>query len=374
MGMIHADKIGSELIFWDDQEKKYSYDFKDKKFYSYNVGKERREVKTINQFLVNTPIYEVDWIDKNYKEFITYIHRNERRCSNIGTFVKRLSSYLHLEAYFLLGFKIGDLNQIREPPEFYNKKVQKMLIKHSIPINYNIERGFKRNYNFLTDLFFCLDSLYEENQESRFFDGSELRDLIYRDGELNELVNEYRYDMKHLITYLCFLADYEALGTYDALRSLVDYARMMSSMQDKYPKYPRNLHTTHDIVVRNFNNAKKKYDNELFQRATQNHYKYEWKYKGYIIVTPKSTSDVQDEGCNLRHCVGGYIDRIIEKRTKILFLRNTDNQDESLVTLEVRGDKLVEARGFANRYATNEEKDILKKWCKIKNIEYKIRR
>ena len=149
---------------------------------------------------------------------------------------------------------------------------------------------------------------------------------------------------------------------------------MMSAMQDKYIKYPRNLHTTHDIVVRNFNNAKKKYDNELFKKVVKTQNKYEWKYRGYTILVPESTKDVQDEGCNLRHCVGGYINSIIEKRTKILFLRRIDNQEESLITLEVRGDMLVEARGFANRYVNKEEKDLLIKWCKEKDIEYKVRR
>jgi hypothetical protein len=144
-------------------------------------------------------------------------------------------------------------------------------------------------------------------------------------------------------------------------------------MQDKYLKYPRNLHTTHDIVIKNFNNAKKKYNNELFRKVIETQYKYEWKYKDYIILVPEFTEDVQNEGCSLRHCVGGYIDSIIEKRTKILFLRNIYNWEESLITLEVRDEKLVEARGFANRQANAIEKNILEKWCKVKNIEYRTR-
>ena len=51
--MIYADKVGSELILWDGEGKKYSYDFKDSQFYSYNIGKKRRIVKSINRFLTH---------------------------------------------------------------------------------------------------------------------------------------------------------------------------------------------------------------------------------------------------------------------------------------------------------------------------------
>ena len=371
--MIYADKIGSELIFWNDEGKKYSYDFKDKNFWSYNVGKVRKKIKSINRFLVKTPVYKVKWVNKAYGSFIEWIRRNEGRCSNIGTFISRMESYIHLEAYFLLGFKIKDMMGITKPPEFYNKKVLKMLIKHQIPITAKLERAFKNNYDFLTDVFFCLDALYDETRESRFFD-EELFNIIYYGSDLKELTVEYRYDMKHLLTYLCYLSDYEAMNLGNGIRNLRDYARMMSTIQDKYLKYPRNLHTTHDIVVRNFNNAKKEHNNELFKKSVETQYKYEWKYKDYIILVPESTEDVQSEGCNLRHCVGGYIDSIIMQRTKILFLRKIDNWEESLVTLEVRDEKLVEARGFGNRYANADEKNMLEKWCKVKNIEYRTRR
>jgi hypothetical protein len=370
--MIYADKIGSELIFWNDEGKKYSYDFKDKNFWSYNVGKVRKKIKSINRFLVKTPVYKVKWVNKAYGSFIEWIRRNEGRCSNIGTFISRMESYIHLEAYFLLGFKTGDMRGVTKSPEFYNKKVLKMFVKHKIPITRSVERAFERNYDFLTDVFFCLDSLYDENRESRFFD-EELHNIIYKDESLKELIVEYRYDMKRFLIYLCYLSDYEAMDIGKGIGILRDYARMMSTMQDKYLKYPRNLHTTHDIVIKNFNNAKKKYNNELFRKVIETQYKYEWKYKDYIILVPEFTEDVQNEGCSLRHCVGGYIDSIIEKRTKILFLRNIYNWEESLITLEVRDEKLVEARGFANRQANAIEKNILEKWCKVKNIEYRTR-
>jgi hypothetical protein len=371
--LIYADKVGSELILWDGEGKKYSYDFKDSQFYSYNIGKKRRIVKSINRFLTHTSIHDIKWQNEDYRKFINWIDRKEKRCSNVGTFIGRLKNYLHLEGYFLLNLKISDLNRIHEPPAFYNKKVLKMFVKHDIRISWRIESGFKNYYDFLTDVFFCLDSLYDETRESRFF-GEDLRFIVYNASALQELIKYYRYDMKHLFQYLCFVSDYEALSLSESIRLLKDYAQMMNTMQDKYVKYPRNLHTTHDIVIKNFNNAKKEYNKELFQGAIKEQYKYEWRQKEHIILVPDSTEAVQDEGCNLRHCVGGYINSIIERRTNILFLRAIDAWNESLITLEVRDDKLVEARGFANRFPSKSEKDLLKKWCKNKNIEYMVRK
>ena len=45
-----------------------------------------------------------------------------------------------------------------------------------------------------------------------------------------------------------------------------------------------------------------------------------------------------------------------------MFLRKKDNPKKSLVTLEVRDNKIVQARGPYNRMPTEEEKEVIHRW------------
>ena len=71
------------------------------------------------------------------------------------------------------------------------------------------------------------------------------------------------------------------------------------------------------------------------------------------------------------HCVASYIQNVIDGKTHILFLREKDNIEKSLITLEVKNYRVVQARGKFNRDATSEEQFIInmynKKLNKIKN-------
>lgn len=56
-----------------------------------------------------------------------------------------------------------------------------------------------------------------------------------------------------------------------------------------------------------------------------------------------------------------------------MFLRLKDNPDKSLVTIEVRNNKIVQARGRFNRDVTEEEQNAIDLWNnKFKNKECKI--
>lgn len=49
----------------------------------------------------------------------------------------------------------------------------------------------------------------------------------------------------------------------------------------------------------------------------------------------------------------------------ILFLREKENPDKSLITLELRENKVVQARGKFNRETTKEERKVIEKYEKV---------
>ena len=69
------------------------------------------------------------------------------------------------------------------------------------------------------------------------------------------------------------------------------------------------------------------------------------------------------------HCVASYVDRIINGRTYIMFLRYTTLPKDSLITLELKDNKILQAKGSYNRPVTDDEHKFLEKYCKEKKIE-----
>ena len=144
------------------------------------------------------------------------------------------------------------------------------------------------------------------------------------------------------------------------LRDFSDTVSMSSRISPHYDKYPRNLATTHQIVVRNYNRFKEEYDEQAFQRRV---YKtLAWSYKGYLVCVPQSTQDIKDEAVQQNNCVASYIDRVIRGECQIVFLRNSQLPDKSLVTLEVRGNRVVQAKQRYNQEPTPEQWDIIHKY------------
>jgi hypothetical protein len=137
------------------------------------------------------------------------------------------------------------------------------------------------------------------------------------------------------------LQNYDGYDSYsDAMRDLYDYTNMSSQMakmfdkKGKYEKYPHFLMSKHMIISKNYRIMKEKHKEELFDNAYDG--SLEYSNGKYTIIEPKSTGDIFKEANQMHNCVASYIDRIIEGRTKIVFMREKENIDDSLVTVEVK--------------------------------------
>lgn len=146
------------------------------------------------------------------------------------------------------------------------------------------------------------------------------------------------------------------------IRELYDYANMMSTISKKYDKYPRHFLTTHKIASRNYNRLKREFSEELFKKRIK--LNYECRYKDYVFIYPKCTQDIKDESTSMNNCVVSYIDNVIDGRCDILFLRKKDNPEESLVTIEVANNKIVQAKRRFNDPVTQEDQEAIDYWNK----------
>ena len=130
--------------------------------------------------------------------------------------------------------------------------------------------------------------------------------------------------------------------------------------------YSSYLKQTHDITSRNYQIKVESEKEEIFSDRYKDFKPY--KTDEYIIIAPKETKDLQEEGSRLNHCVASYIKRVIDGQCLIYFLRKQDKQEESLITLEVKDNAIVQVRGSHNRKPSDEERKALEQFAKDRKL------
>ena len=105
---------------------------------------------------------------------------------------------------------------------------------------------------------------------------------------------------------------------------------------------------------------------ELFDNAYDG--SLEYSNGKYTIIEPKSTGDIFKEANQMHNCVASYIDRIIEGRTKIVFMREKENIDDSLVTVEVKNGHICQAYQKSNCRISEEQRKFLEKYAKNRKL------
>ena len=154
------------------------------------------------------------------------------------------------------------------------------------------------------------------------------------------------------------------------INTLTDYLRMCEELGASPTLFSSYLRQTHDIVARNHKIKLKEEQEIVFAERYENFEAY--KDDDYTVIAPVNSADLQKEGDNLNHCVASYIKRVVDNECLILFLRKVKNPLESLVTLEIRKNSIVQARGLHNRGITSEERNALIKFGTKRGISVRV--
>lgn len=351
------------------------FDFEDGKTVKYDfatgetIGKLGKPVKGLqNQLRGISMNYIIESCeDKNYGLFLQFVWdkfltRNwcynavNHSITNVGTVLSNVKRYSRYEQIFSAGLgpylKEGRYSifkySINEIPSSLIKYIKSGRIKC---LNDEIVEIWSKNPNECC-LAYELD--YISLNDSDLFS-------IFQCSIVNNLINTFGYNAKSLFLYLDTLKTFEAL-TIDSkvLREIEDYARMMSEISPRYDKYPRNFLTTHTIACRNYNRLKQQFDEKSFQNRRNP--KYECKIGKYIFLYPEKIDDIRSEAVSQNNCVASYVQSVIDGKCHILFMRKKEEPDKSLVTIEVKNNKIVQAKGRFNRDLTNEEEVVVEKW------------
>lgn len=154
------------------------------------------------------------------------------------------------------------------------------------------------------------------------------------------------------------------------LTLLKDYVNMCETMNVAYDRYPKSLKLAHDLANKNLQIKMSQEQQGLFNEIINNDQYSYLEYKGtyYSVLKPKSTNDIIKEGRHLHHCVASYIEPVIRGKTKILFLRDNDDLDKPLITLEVQNNTLHQYKGNSERYPNKKEMKEIMSWANKKGL------
>lgn len=119
------------------------------------------------------------------------------------------------------------------------------------------------------------------------------------------------------------------------LYSLRQYIHLCGSM-NKTPQKVNNFMREYIETVREYERRKTEYDNNrIYLNYAKHANAFNFEYGDFVVVLPQSGQDIIDEGDNMHHCVGGYVNRVIENSTYIIFVRHKDTPKKCYITCQV---------------------------------------
>ncbi|MCY9733133.1 PcfJ domain-containing protein [Paenibacillus alvei] len=127
--------------------------------------------------------------------------------------------------------------------------------------------------------------------------------------------------------------------------------------------YPNNLHTAHQKTIKKVKYAEDQALNlRVIDRYKKLNSQYRFESNGLIIRPAANSAELVQEGKQLSHCVGGYAKNYADGKCDLLFIRRVSEPGKPFYTVEVRGGKVVQCRGFKNAAMTAEVKAFVERF------------
>lgn len=250
------------------------------------------------------------------------------------------------------------------PKKFYNNN--KAMIRHII-IEYMHCLSLKIIINSPDEILRCrIDDIFDMEQLLNTIEKKITVDNINKIAKECDRICRTYPDF-YGYTYRLII-DYYKTCSYLGLRpvsiNLIGNARIIENLHDQVTVIRHsNICEISPEVKEKYLEIKKSYLNLNYENDE------------FVIKYPDSIEDLQTEGKALHHCVGSYINSVINKYAYIMFLRKKNDINTSFVTLHYNINKegviLQQAHGNHNCSVSTLPgvKEFIDEWCKKFNIK-----
>ena len=203
-------------------------------------------------------------------------------------------------------------------------------------------------------------------------DKTHLRNLILK------TIKDYNLDLDAFLDYCLYLTHVESVTLEKLMADYPDYLRrelhLKGGRMARMNKYPETWLTTTHKQQKEYDNLQhlehleasgntEKFDNSI---AANKH--LEWSKDNYLIRMPTGADDIRDEADQMQHCVASYIPQIEAGEKIVMFMRDKENPDKSLVTVEVINGAITQAYAYKDTHPTIACQVWLTKWAAKKDL------
>lgn len=413
-GTIYMNKEGKYINLYKSEEadkKYYRYNLADKSFYRINIykttGTKETKVKATN---LRSWFYEnkIVTTDPLFARVFLY-NKSDGNLSSYRNPVRYIEAFNRfgaqaLEEWYNLGVRFKEIEEmfnraidddkaytsryyryrIRFRPSQFSKETLR-IIKEFKEVSCDILDEFHdfSDTDMLNYRKLLRNSKKPEFNEAFVFEmrGTEYNmfqsntwDVRMMRDRLLGVIKEFNIDVDAFCRFLTRLKRVEGCDLYDLTDGFHyrDYLRMEKELNNnnvsKIDKYPQNWLTSFRRTKRNYDDIRKKIDEEKFQFEVRKQQDLEFEDKKYSMVLPDTPNDIRQEGAILKHCVASYVDRVASGKTCIIFCREKANMEEPLVTVEVKNGNITQAYGYKDSKPDKKVLKFLMKWAKNKKL------
>lgn len=316
-------------------------------FYGYKMYDEQ---EIINELKIPYCAWDI------YKEFYPYFIAHKLR------FIDYIALYLKYPKIELL-VKAGAAGYL---PSIRYLDLKKKKLHEIFKIDQKWE--FVIGHQSISDIL-----ILRKHPEFRNLDDLEMYKQIF-----NCSYHSYKYIKKHtqflkLVDYLAGLAESNA-SSYNTLSDYNDYLRFAEELGYDLKRskvlYPDKLKKAHNTLAKEHARKQKQINEAKFLEQFEKYKSHEYQGMGLLIIPVRSQDELINESKVLQHCVRTYADRVADGETEILLVRKTEKPDIPYVTVEVKDNRVVQARAEHNHTPAEEVKKFLAKWAKKNKIQY----
>ena len=179
-----------------------------------------------------------------------------------------------------------------------------------------------------------------------------------------------------------FSPDLEEISKYISLSRFIKYSKMHHkkvktylykdylrfakalgfNLKNNRYAFPKNLKEEHDKLEAQYEIQSKKIINQAIIKRGKELSTNVYKNNKFIILPARNLKALQDESKQQNNCVRTYAEKYAQGECDIYFMRDIKQQKKSLVTVEVKNNRIVQSR-IKNNYDPNEKQiQFLQKW------------
>ena len=206
-----------------------------------------------------------------------------------------------------------------------------------------------------------------------FFDKWKLSSIALNYKNL-ELFKTFNLNTRRFIDYILFDL-YKQGANPNILTTYEDYLKMSVSFYGTVKeKYPKNLLTEHQIISSKENEKKRIAESSAEFENTMNaceNFNFSTSTDQFVIIMPKVSTELVDEGQTLNHCVASYVNKVVSNDCIVVFMRLKEEKEMPYLTIEILPDRSVsQVEGMNKRSElTKEEIDFIMKWAKARSLK-----